>query len=306
MRQSLTVPPGKKIRLKDFDPDYTGGIKNKKKAKEELEENVKVLADLGYRLYAENRRSLLLVLQGMDTAGKDGTIRHVMRGFNPQSCQVTSFKQPGIEELNHDFLWRIARAVPRKGNIGIFNRSHYEDVLVTRVHKLVPKAVWSKRYDLINSFEKLLTRSGTRILKFYLHISKEEQLARFKQRIDDPVRAVFDQVRAIHQDHTRVSFACGGDFAGAILNRFKIFRRTGRSRPLRVHEDFFQRAEAFTLGNRKDFHLFQIKRLGKRFHTSQISTPCLSEARASGRFGTNSWATKPLKPVSTIALITAG
>ena len=115
MKQPLCVAPGKKFRLADFDADYTGGIKNKKKAQAELDENIAALADLGYRLYAENRRSLLLVLQGMDTAGKDGTIRHVMQGFNPQSCQVTSFKQPGVDELAHDFLWRISRAAPRKG-----------------------------------------------------------------------------------------------------------------------------------------------------------------------------------------------
>ena len=144
--------------MRDFDAGYTGGIKNKKHAQAELDENIAVLADLGYRLYAENRRSLLLVLQGMDTAGKDGTIRHVMRGFNPQSCQVTSFKQPGVEELAHDFLWRIGRATPRKGFIGIFNRSHYEDVLVVRVHNLVPKAEWQSRYERINLFEKMLHR----------------------------------------------------------------------------------------------------------------------------------------------------
>jgi PPK2 family polyphosphate:nucleotide phosphotransferase len=186
MHQAITVPPGKKLRLKDFDPDYIGGIKNKNKAKEELEKNIAVLAELGYRLYAENRRSLLLVLQGMDTAGKDGTIRHVMRGFNPQSCQVTSFKQPGIEELNHDFLWRISRAVPRKGNIGIFNRSHYEDVLVVRVHNLVPKEEWEGRYERINQFEKMLVDGGTTIVKVFLHISKDEQRQRLQSRLDDP------------------------------------------------------------------------------------------------------------------------
>jgi PPK2 family polyphosphate:nucleotide phosphotransferase len=185
MKQPLCLAPGKKVRLKDFDPDYTGGVKNKNKAKEELEENIKVLADLGYRLYAENRRSLLLVLQGMDTAGKDGTIRHVMRGFNPQSCQVTSFKQPGIEELNHDFLWRIARAVPRKGNIGIFNRSHYEDVLVVRVHNLAPKREWESRYGRINLFEEMLVQGGVTIVKIFLHIGKEEQRKRLQSRLDD-------------------------------------------------------------------------------------------------------------------------
>ena len=186
MKQPLCVAPGKKIRLGDFDADYTGGIKNKNKAQAELDENIAVLADLGYRLYAENRRSLLLVLQGMDTAGKDGTIRHVMRGFNPQSCQVTSFKQPGVDELAHDFLWRISRAAPRKGFIGIFNRSHYEDVLVVRVHNLVPKAEWQSRYERINLFEKMLTEGGTTIVKVFLHISKEEQRRRLQSRLDDP------------------------------------------------------------------------------------------------------------------------
>jgi PPK2 family polyphosphate:nucleotide phosphotransferase len=188
MGQTITVRPGKKVRLKDFDPDYTGGIKNKHKAAEELEKNVKILSELGYRLYAENRRSLLLVLQGMDTAGKDGTIRHVMRGFNPQSCQVTSFKQPSIEELNHDFLWRIARAVPRKGNVGIFNRSHYEDVLVVRVHNIVPKTEWKSRYDRINLFEKTITAGGTKIVKIFLHIGKDEQRVRLQSRLDDATK----------------------------------------------------------------------------------------------------------------------
>ena len=140
-----------------------------------------VLDDLGYRLYAENRRSLLLVLQGMDAAGKDGTIRHVMQGFNPQTCQVTAFKQPGVDELAHDFLWRIAVAVPRKGFIGIFNRSHYEDVLVVRVHNLVPEEEWERRYDRINEFEKLLHEGGTTIVKVFLHISKDEQRRRLQR-----------------------------------------------------------------------------------------------------------------------------
>ncbi len=188
MGQQLCVPSGKKVRLGDFDPDYTGGIKNKKQAAEELAENTEVLAELGYRLYAENRRSLLLVLQGMDSSGKDGTIRHVMKGFNPQSCQVTSFKQPSIEELNHDFLWRISRAVPRKGNIGIFNRSHYEDVLVVRVHNLVPKKEWKTRYERINIFEKILTDGGTTIIKVFLHIGKEEQRKRLQSRLDDQTK----------------------------------------------------------------------------------------------------------------------
>jgi len=186
MQQPLCVPPGKKARLHKFDADDTGGIKKKKHAEAELEENITVLADLGYRLYAENRRALLLVLQGMDTAGKDGTIRHVMRGFNPQSCQVTSFKQPGVDELSHDFLWRIARAAPRKGFIGIFNRSHYEDVLVVRVHNLVPKKEWESRYERINLFEETLAKGGTSIVKVFLHVSKDEQRRRLQSRLDDP------------------------------------------------------------------------------------------------------------------------
>ncbi len=185
-KQPLCLAPGRKFRLRDFDAGYRGGIKNKKNARKELDENIAVLADLGYRLYAEDRRSLLLVLQGMDTAGKDGTIRHVMRGFNPQSCRVTSFKQPGVEELAHDFLWRVSRAAPRKGFVGIFNRSHYEDVLVVRIHKLVPKSEWESRYERINLFEKLLRDGGTTIVKVFLHISKEEQRRRLQARLDDP------------------------------------------------------------------------------------------------------------------------
>jgi PPK2 family polyphosphate:nucleotide phosphotransferase len=188
MRQPLSVSPGTEVRLADFDAGYTGGIKSKKQAREELDENIAVLADMGYRLYAENRRALLLVLQGMDTAGKDGTIRHVMRGFNPQSCRVKSFKQPSIEELDHDFLWRIVRATPPKGHIGIFNRSHYEDVLVVRVHNLVPEEEWNTRYERINNLEKLLTSGGTILVKVFLHISKEEQRRRLQERLDDPTK----------------------------------------------------------------------------------------------------------------------
>jgi PPK2 family polyphosphate:nucleotide phosphotransferase len=186
MKQPVLVASGSELRLADFDADDTGGTKSKKEAREELNQNIAVLSDMGYRLYAEDRRALLLVLQGMDSAGKDGTIRHVMRGFNPQSCQVTSFKQPSIEELDHDFLWRIALAAPRKGHIGIFNRSHYEDVLVVRVHQLVPEEEWKSRYERINAFEKLLSSGGTTIVKVFLHISKEEQQKRLQARLDDP------------------------------------------------------------------------------------------------------------------------
>jgi PPK2 family polyphosphate:nucleotide phosphotransferase len=185
MRQSLNVRPGRPVYLKDFEPAYTGAVSSKQRAAKELEANLEVLDNLGYRLYAENRRALLLVLQGMDSAGKDGTIRKVMRGFNPQSCQVTSFKQPSAHELAHDFLWRIHRAVPNKGFIGIFNRSQYEDVLVVRVHKLVPKSEWETRYERINMFEKLLVEGGVTIVKVFLHISKEEQRKRLQARLDD-------------------------------------------------------------------------------------------------------------------------
>ncbi len=186
MNQPLQVPPGTKVRLKDLDPARVEGVAGKKEAVKELKANSRRLAELGYRLYAENRRALLLVLQGMDTSGKDGTIRHVMRGFNPQSCRVTSFKQPSVEELDHNFLWRIGRAVPAKGNIGIFNRSQYEDVLVVRVHNLVPEEIWQKRYERINDFERLLVEGGTTIVKVFLHISKDRQRERLQARLDDP------------------------------------------------------------------------------------------------------------------------
>jgi PPK2 family polyphosphate:nucleotide phosphotransferase len=188
MKQPLLVKPGEQVRLADFDADGAAGAKNKKKALAEIDKNLAVLDDLGYRLYAENRRSLLVVLQGMDTAGKDGTIRHIMEGFNPQSCHIVSFKQPGIEELAHDFLWRVSLAVPRKGFVGIFNRSHYEDVLVVRVHNLVPKEEWETRYERINEFEKIVHDGGTTIVKIFLHISKEEQRKRLQSRLDDSTK----------------------------------------------------------------------------------------------------------------------
>ena len=185
MAQPITVRPGKTIRLTDFDPDYTDGVRSREKAEKERLENIAVLDDLGYRLYAEGRRALLVVLQGMDTSGKDGTIRKAMEGFNPQSCRVTSFKGPSAEELSHDFLWRIGRALPRKGEVGIFNRSQYEDVLIVRVHDLVPRSEWKTRYERINMFERLLIEGGTTVVKIFLHISKEEQRKRLQSRIDD-------------------------------------------------------------------------------------------------------------------------
>jgi PPK2 family polyphosphate:nucleotide phosphotransferase len=188
----LAVSPHEKIRLKDFDPAETYGFeKGNEKGQRDEELMAKTTArldELQYTLYAEGQRSVLIVLQGMDTAGKDGTIRHVMSGASPQSCKVTSFKIPSSHEQAHDFLWRIHEAVPEKGNIGIFNRSQYEDVLIVRVHKLVPKSVWSERYDEINRFEKYLTDNGTTVLKFFLHISKDEQKRRIEERIADPAK----------------------------------------------------------------------------------------------------------------------
>jgi PPK2 family polyphosphate:nucleotide phosphotransferase len=186
LRDQLRVRPGGRWRLSRLDPDATPGARSRQAVQSALEKNVARMAELQYRMYAENRRSLLIVLQAMDAGGKDGTIRHVMSGLNPQGCRVTSFKVPSAEEADHDYLWRIHHAVPPKGEFGIFNRSHYEDVLVVRVHGLVPKAVWSKRYEQINAFEKLLADNEVLIVKFFLHISKEEQLERLRARLEDP------------------------------------------------------------------------------------------------------------------------
>src|ERR1051325_6113222 len=172
--RKLLVSPGSKIKLAKFDPDDTLGV-DKAAASDMLLKNCERLSVLQYLLYAEARRSLLVVLQGIDAGGKDGTIQHVMSGLNPQGVDVTSFKVPEGAEKRHDYLWRVHAAVPEYGKIGIFNRSHYEDVLVVRVHGLVPKAVWSQRYDQINNFERMLTQNGVTILKFLLYISKDEQ-----------------------------------------------------------------------------------------------------------------------------------
>ena len=181
------VPAGEVFSLDKRDPASTeGGPSEKKQANSEIKDLRKELAELQERLWAEDARSLLVVLQALDAGGKDGTIKHVFRGVNPQGCKVTSFKQPSEVELEHDFLWRIHQATPAKGEIGIFNRSHYEDVLIVRVHNLVPEEVWRPRYETINCFERNLTASGTRIVKFYLHISKEEQARRFQRRLNRP------------------------------------------------------------------------------------------------------------------------
>ncbi len=182
---AFRVKPGKSVRLKDFDPADTAGHV-KEKALLKIEKNVEKLFKQQEILYAENKRSLLIILQGMDAAGKDGVIRHVMRGLNPQGCDVTPFKAPSTEEMDHDFLWRIHKAVPSKGDIGIFNRSHYEDVLVVKVRKLVSKDIIKERYKQINHFEKMLTQNGMTILKFFLHISADEQKERLQARLKDP------------------------------------------------------------------------------------------------------------------------
>jgi PPK2 family polyphosphate:nucleotide phosphotransferase len=184
--KQMRVKPGKKVKLAKFDPDETFGWEKGNKASASTDKECERLNSLQYLLYAEHKRALLLVFQGLDAAGKDGTIRHVMSGVNPQGCEVTSFKVPSAEEAAHDFLWRIHKAVPEHGYIGIFNRSQYEDVLVVRVHNLVPKDVWKERYGQINEFEEMLDRNNVKILKFFLHISKDEQKKRFMERIDDP------------------------------------------------------------------------------------------------------------------------
>lgn len=194
----IMATPGRKISLKkDFDPDFTGGFKDKEGAMEKVEANVERLADLQEKLYAQDVYALLLIFQAMDAAGKDGAIRHVMSGVNPQGCHVTSFKSPSSEELDHDYLWRAAKALPARGMIGIFNRSYYEEVLVVRVHpeflakQKLPKEstsgdLWGRRFKEINNFEKYLVNNGIIVLKFFLNISKGEQKKRFLSRIDEP------------------------------------------------------------------------------------------------------------------------
>lgn len=194
----LIVPPGKKISLtKDYDPGWTLESLKKKEAAERLNEGVQLLAEFQDKLYAQDTYALLIVFQALDAAGKDGTIKHVMSGINPQGCQVMSFKAPSAEELDHDYLWRCAKRLPERGRIGIFNRSYYEEVLVARVHpgilerqklpeRWVDKNIWKRRYQEINNFEEYLTHNGIEVLKFYLNVSKEEQKKRFLDRIERP------------------------------------------------------------------------------------------------------------------------
>jgi PPK2 family polyphosphate:nucleotide phosphotransferase len=207
------VEPGKKITLAERDPQYTGDFKGGKE--EGLKEIAKLnekLQELQELLYAEGKHKVLVVLQAMDTGGKDGAIRRVFDGVNPQGVKVASFKVPTTEEMSHDFLWRVHKVTPANGELVVFNRSHYEDVLVVRVHNYVSKEVWLKRYEQINAFEKLLAENGTTILKFFLHISKDEQKERLQARLDDPTkhwkfslgdlgeRKLWDQYQAAYED----------------------------------------------------------------------------------------------------------
>jgi PPK2 family polyphosphate:nucleotide phosphotransferase len=181
MKLAMKVKPGAKVKLGDYDTDFTAGL-TQDEARERLKDLSHELGDLQEMLFAAGRNGVLIVLQGIDTSGKDGTIRQVMSEVNPQGCRVESFKAPTEEELAHDFLWRVHRVVPRRGMMTIFNRSHYEDVIVVRVHNLVPEKMWKQRYEHINDFEQLLVESGTIVLKFFLHISREEQKERLKER----------------------------------------------------------------------------------------------------------------------------
>jgi PPK2 family polyphosphate:nucleotide phosphotransferase len=199
LAKPFRISKGKEFRLKNVDPGNTLGFKSedKPKAQEALKSGIELLADLQDKLYAQDRYSILLIFQAMDAAGKDGAIKHVMSGINPQGCQVFSFKAPTSEDLDHDFLWRCMKRLPERGRIGIFNRSYYEETLVVRVHKeiltkqklpekLITKHIWNERFEDIRNFEKYLTRNGVIVRKFFLHVSKEEQKKRFLERIDNP------------------------------------------------------------------------------------------------------------------------
>ncbi len=184
--ERFRVLPGSKVKLTEIDTRFTAHHESHKDAAEEIEKDRKKLRELQELLYADGQCAVLICLQGMDAGGKDGTIRHFLSAMNPQGCRVAQFRQPTADELAHDFLWRIHNAVPPRGITTIFNRSQYEDVLVVRVHNLVPERTWSSRYDQINAFEKELVENNVHILKFYLHISKDEQLKRFADRLEEP------------------------------------------------------------------------------------------------------------------------
>jgi PPK2 family polyphosphate:nucleotide phosphotransferase len=188
-RHEFLVEPGSTVRLANIDPGYHGVHESGEAATAEIQFLVKKLDRLQYLMHAERKHSLLIVLQGLDACGKDGVIRHILAGMNPAGCRVVGFKRPKPDELDHDFLWRVHPHLPAKGEVTIFNRSHYEDVLVVRVHQSFQVDTWTRRYELINDFERLLaSENDTTVLKFFLYISKAEQLARFKQRLDDPAR----------------------------------------------------------------------------------------------------------------------
>jgi PPK2 family polyphosphate:nucleotide phosphotransferase len=180
------VEPGERYEISEDDAADTGGFGDREEIESEYSGLIEQIAALQERLYAEEKRSLLIVLQGIDAAGKDGTVKHVLRGTNPAGVRVYSFKEPSNEELAHDFLWRYHQATPADGMIHVFNRSHYEDVLVVRVKDLAPEELWRSRYDSINDFERMLVREGTTILKFFLHISADEQLEKFRERLERP------------------------------------------------------------------------------------------------------------------------
>lgn len=188
MPETHRITPGRPVELAKLQTRAEGFHDNRKEAEREFKRLRKDLADYQFRLYSESKQQLLIVLQAMDAGGKDSTIRRVFQGVNPQGVRVTSFKAPSKIELAHDYLWRVHKEVPAKGMIGVFNRSHYEDVLVVRVDSLAPESVWRKRYEQINQFEELLTETGTTVVKFFLHISKDEQKERMEARLSDPTR----------------------------------------------------------------------------------------------------------------------
>ena len=213
--EPFRIADGSHFRLKDFDPADTLGLKSKEQAKEALERGIARLAGLQEKLYAQDRWAILLILQAMDGAGKDSTIKHVMSGVNPQGCEVNAFKAPSAEELQHDFMWRTSRSLPERGKIGIFNRSYYEEVLAVRVHpellarqriptQLMPDDIWKKRFEDINDFERYLSGNGFVVLKFFLHLSKKEQKKRFLERLEDPEKnwkfSISDALERQHWD----------------------------------------------------------------------------------------------------------
>lgn len=184
---TFLVKPRTTFKLRQYDPDYGKNQTRKmEQAETELSELSNRMSHLQYKLFADRSQALLIILQGVDTSGKDGTIRHVMEAFNPQSCRVVSFKEPTTEETAHDYLWRVHKALPSKGEITIFNRSHYEDIIEVRVHKMIPPSIWSQRYRQINEFEQYLSENNIKIIKLFLHISKDEQNKRLEDRLKDP------------------------------------------------------------------------------------------------------------------------